>query len=319
MEPRPQRPQPKAPAQGTPIPPGVPQQQPMETGQFVQQQAYDPGVFMAPQRTEYDYSPLDLQPPSQRRKRQVIAAIIGALAVVAIGALIVAGWIALRDSDSSPTSPSGDRVSQVETKETEESSADAAATPAPTTVATTAVPTAPPTIPSTVAKVYDVSSIRSALPVVESMPGAFSEAGDLPQDLATVIEALGGTQDVETMLTTNGWQAAMARTFVSDDPANTGSTQIVVSVHAFKDATSAQAALPAYANILEGFGWTSIDGETFGDGSRTLVWADPNTGDDAITIYVVDGQLLYRVFAIGPAGTNSTPNAVYVVHQILGR
>jgi hypothetical protein len=28
--------------------------------------------------------------------------------------------------------------------------------------------------------------------------------------------------------------------------------------------------------------------------------------------------LLYRVFAIGPSGFDSTPNALYVVRQILG-
>jgi len=150
------------------------------------------------------------------------------------------------------------------------------------------------------------------------MPGPFTEGGDTPQDLAAVTEALGGTGEVETMLATNGWQAAMTRTFVSSDPATTGTTTINVSSHAFKDEASAKAALPQYATILEGYGWVPVEGEQLGDGSRTLVWTNPDTGEDAVTIYFVDGQLLYRVFAIGPSGFDSTPNAIHVVRQILG-
>ena len=134
-----------------------------------------------------------------------------------------------------------------------------------------------------------------------------------------MIDALGGGTAVENMLNQNGWQAAMARTYVSDDPASTGTTQIVVSVHAVKDDASAQAALPEFASILEGYGWTPVESTPLGDGSQILSWTDADTGDDAVTIYVVDGQLLYRVFAIGPAGFDSTPNAEYVVHQILGQ
>lgn len=326
MEPRPQRPRPQTPPHGAP--PSGGQTPPLagtDTTQFTPQYppGQDPAAFVAPPRMDYDYSPLDLQPPGQRRKRQVIAGVIGALVVLAVGALIVAGWMALRDDDDSVTNPPNNRVAELaatatETGEDKAAGVNVDGTPAaPVSIAAPTTNT-PPTATSPQAKVFDAGSIRTALPVVESMPGAFSEAGDLPQDLDTVVDALGGGAEVETMLTDNGWQAAMARTFVSDDPASTGTTSIVVSVHAFEDEASAQAALPAYSSILEGYGWTAVEAEQVGDGSKQLAWTDASTGEDAVTMYVVDGQLLYRVFAIGPSGFDSTSNTNYVINQILG-
>lgn len=329
MEPRPQKPRPQ---QGPAQPNGgqQPQQQigpdpAQSTQQYQPQPGFDPSAFSAPPRAEYDYSPLDLQPPGQRRKRQVIAGIIGALVVVAIGALIVAGWMALReDDDSVQPTPTNDRVAALESTPTEPADEQPAGDTTPAaddaapTATTAAEPTAPPATEAPAATVYDSESIRGTLPVVESMPGAFSEGGDSPQDQPTVVEALGGGPEVEAMLTENGWQAAMTRTYVSDDPATTGTTLINVSSHAFQDGPSALAALPEYTAILESYGWTVVEGEQYGDGSSTLIWTNPETGEDAVTIYVVEGQLLYRVYAAGPSGFDSTPNAVHVVRQIVG-
>lgn len=323
MEPRPQKPRPQP--NGAPQGPQPPAQQvgpdpAQQTQQFQPQPGYDPSAFVAPPRAEYDYSPLDLQPPGQRRKRQIIAGIIGALVVVAIGALIVAGWMALRDDDTdvNPT-PENNRVAELNSTPTE-AAATGNTTPAAAETSTTAAAPAPQPTATTAAAVtiYDATSIRTTLPVVESMPGTFTEGGDSPQDLNAVTEALGGSSEVQTMLADTGWQAAMTRSFTSSDPAATGTNRINVSSHAFKDEASAQVALPQYATILEGYGWEPIEGEQLGDGSRTLVFTDPATGEDAVTIYVVDGQLLYRVFAIGPSGFDSTPNAIHVVNQLLG-
>lgn len=279
---------------------------------------------MAPPRNEYDYSPLDLQPPGQRRKRQVIAGIIGALVVVAIGALIVAGWMALREDDDDVTPvDTNDRVAELTSTATEETDSDEGAvvsdeaTPDAEAAATEA-PTQPLPTPTPEATIYDANTIRTALPVVESMPGNFAEAGDSPQDLEYVTVNLGGGPEIEDLLATNGWQAAMARTFNSNDPASTGSTQIVVSVHAFKDEPAAQAMLEEFNTILQGYAWTPVEMEQMGDGSRMLVWTSPESGDEAVTIYVADGQLVYRVFVTGPPGFDSTPNAIYVVNQIVG-
>lgn len=329
MEPRPQRPRPQTPPPGT-APNGGQQQTPPigPDPQQYPQQGYppgqDPAAFVAPPRMEYDYSPLDLQPPGQRRKRQVIAGIIGALVVVAIGALIVAGWMALREDDD-PVDPNdtNDRVAELTSTATVESEENAAndnevagtpaADPASTEEATQPLPTPTPSV-----VIYDANTIRAELPVVESMPGTFEESGDLPQDLAGVTEALGGGPDVENLLATQGWQAGMSRTFTSLDPETTGSTLIVVSVHAFKDGPAAVAMLDQFDTILQGYAWTPVEMEQMGDGSRMLVWTDATTGEDAVTIYVVDGQLVYRVFVKGPSGFDSTPNAIHVVNQLLG-
>lgn len=333
MEPRPQRPRPKTPPSGSP--PNGGQQQGPPVGPDPSQQAphqgppeQDPAAFVSPPRMEYDYSPLDLQPPGQRRKRQVIAGVIGALVVVAIGALIVAGWMALREDDDTVGPDDNDRVAELTATETNDEAADgdnegntsegAAGTPAAEDEATQPPTEVPPTpTPETI--IYDENTIRAELPVVESMPGPFVEVGDLPQDLEGVTAALGGGPEVEDLLATNGWQAGMSRTYESTDTATTGSSQVVVSVHAFQDNASAQAMLPEFDSILASYGWTSVEMEQMGDGSAMLVWTSPETGDEAVTIYLVEDQLVYRIMVQGPPGYDSTENAVHVANQILGQ
>lgn len=333
MEPRPQRPRPQTPPSGTPPNGGQKQAPPIgpDPAQHAPHQGqpeHDPAAFVSPPRMDYDYSPLDLQPPGQRRKRQVIAGIIGALVVIAIGALIVAGWMALReDDDSVNPDDNNDRVAELTSAATDEAAADgdgetidegAAGTPAAGNEETQP-PTEVPPSPTPEATIYDANTIRAALPVVESMPGPFQEVGDTPQELASVTEALGGGPEVEGLLSTHGWQAGMARTYESTDPATTGSTRVVVSAHAFKDDAAAQAMLPEFDRILQSYGWTSVEMEPMGDGSAMLVFNDENTGEDAVTIYFVDGQIVYRVAVYGPAGFDSTPNAIHVVNQVLGQ
>lgn len=330
MEPRPQKPRPPA---GQPGAHPQPQQpttpvvgpDPSQVGQAAPPQGYDPAAFIAPPRNDYDYSPLDLQPPGQRRKRQIIAGIIGALVVIAVGALIVAGWMAMRDDDGdkdkiAPTPP--DRVAQLtSTPTTEPSNTDGSTgenTPA-ADVQKTPVPTAPPEPTQPAGRVFDSGSIRGVLPPVTSLPEGFTDGGDTPADLPTVAGQLTCTSDPTAMLEELGWQAAMTRSFSSSDPALTGTTVINVSAHAFKDAPSAEQAVQEYGDILECFGWTKSDGEPIGGATQYLTWTNPETGDSAVTIYFTDGQVLYRVFASGPADFDSTPNAVSVARRILGQ
>ena len=91
MEPRPQRPR---------APSGQPTQQPHPTQAFAPgeyPEGADPTAYIAPARTEYDYSPLDLAPPGQRRRRQLVAAAVGGLSVVLLGAIIFFSFLLLRD------------------------------------------------------------------------------------------------------------------------------------------------------------------------------------------------------------------------------
>lgn len=329
MEPRPQRPRPQNSPSGAP--PNGGQQPTSQIGPNPSQPAphqgqpgQDPAAFVSPPRMEYDYSPLDLQPPGQRRKRQVIAGIIGALVVVAIGALIVAGWMALREDDESAPPDDNNRVAELTSTATNEAETSgdgdtdtgASGTPAVENDATQPPTQVPPT-PTPTTTIYDENTIRAALPVVESMPGPFTVVGDTPQELDSVIEALGGGPEVESLLATNGWQAGMARTYDSTDAATTGSTRIVVSAHAFQDDAAAQAMLPEFDTILQSYGWASVPMDPMGDGSAMLTFTDEANGTDAVTIYLVKGQLVYRIAIYGPIGFDSTENAIYVAEQIL--
>lgn len=74
---------------------------------------YDPSGFVAPPRTEYDYSPLDLAPSGQRRRRQLVAAAIGGLSVLLLGAIIFFSYLLLRD-EKPPTENDDLLASQTE-------------------------------------------------------------------------------------------------------------------------------------------------------------------------------------------------------------
>lgn len=167
------------------------------------------------------------------------------------------------------------------------------------------------------AKAYDDTNIGTALPGSMHMPGSFSEAGDSIMSFTNVAEALGGGPEAESVLTEHGWQAAMARTFKSDDAAATGNSEIVVSVNAFQHTESARTMIPIYESTLQGYGWEPEPMDQMGDGSVALRWTNFDTGEQAVTVYLVSNQLVYRVFAIGPGGVDSMPNTLHVVNQIL--
>lgn len=63
---------------------------------------FEEQTYIAPPRTEYDYSPLDLAPPGQRRRRQFVAAAIGGLTVLLLVAVGVLAVLLFRDDDDDP-------------------------------------------------------------------------------------------------------------------------------------------------------------------------------------------------------------------------
>jgi hypothetical protein len=89
----------------------------------------DPATFIAPARTDYDYSPLDLAPPGQRRRRQFVAAAVGGLTVLLLGAIAIFGYLLLRDE------PVDDRESDLIAAQTEAAELRATAAAAETIVA----------------------------------------------------------------------------------------------------------------------------------------------------------------------------------------
>lgn len=334
MEPRPQKPrQPSGaqqPASGQPAP-GAPRQptapfQPIP-GQEVPAgfpEGHDPATVVAPPRTDYDYSPLDLAPPGQRRRRQLIAGAIGALSVVLIGALIVFGWMLLRED-----SPADDenRVAMATQQANDAAATEAAneasgeATPPPTPEPTEAAgptappPTAAPTNPPESSVATDVEGLTALMPDASILPAGFSAGTDSTLALEDVVVALGGSRIAEQNLADWGWTANVQRVFENPAPTASATSSITVSAHGFKDAASAAEALPFYSDVLAANGYYDVEAPAVGDNARMLR-QDQEDGGVLVALYVQDGPVLYRVGGYALGG-DPTADVESVTQQML--
>ncbi len=332
MEPRPQ--QPRHPAGGQPQsgqapagggqPPSQPPQEPEQQG-FPE--GYDPTTVVAPPRADYDYSPLDLAPPGQRRRRQLIAGAIGALSVLLIGALIVFGWMLLRE-DPDDSDDAQDRVAAVtQTPEANEAAggdADDAATPPPATEAPTeAAPTQPAATEPPVEEeapasdvATDEAGLTAILPDASTLPAGFDEGTDSTRTLEEVTNALGASRIAEQNLADWGWTANVERTF-TNPAAEPGATQtVIVSLHGFKDAPSAAEALPFFTDILINLGYYDVEAPPLGESQRMLR-QDQEDGTVWVTLYVQEGPVMYRYIGIAPGG-DPTQDVIDLATQMLG-
>jgi len=256
MEPRPQRPRSQigqAPSSPQQSPPPGPQRQ----GPNGYPDGDDPATFIAPSRTEYDYSPLDLAPPGQRRRRQFVAAAIGGFTVLLLGALAIFSFLILRDEQpdtdddviaaQTELAQSRSTIAAQETIVAQAASEQTvvagggttgpAGTPpgtAPAPGATEAAPTDPagaqaePTTPpdgapatddaADTSGALDPDQLTALLPDAAAAPAGLDDVSDDARDLAAVVEALGGTRTAETSLTTWGWTGNVERRFNASDP-----------------------------------------------------------------------------------------------------
>lgn len=331
MEPRPQKPrQPQGgrPAQpgGEGTPPSPPQQgyTPLP-GQEPQAypQGYDPGAFVAPPRTDYDYSPLDLAPPGQRRRRQVIAGAIGALAVVLLGALIVFGWMLLRGEDGGD---SGTNIAAVATESpaaNDVAGANTDATPTPETTPTEAPqrtqPLSPTPTPRPAGPAVDTSEagLTQLLPDPGIVPAGFDSGTDSSTDLAAVVALIGGNRQAEQNLADWGWTANVSRAFNNTAPSDGTTDALLASLHGFKDAPSAAAALTFYADYLASTGASDVDPPALGESARMLTSTDEN-GNVSVSLYVQQGPVLYRFWGVASAGGDPTQAVIDFATQTLG-
>lgn len=331
MEPRPQKP--RQPQGGRPAQPGdggTPPQPPQQgytplPGQEPQAypQGYDPGAFVAPPRTDYDYSPLDLAPPGQRRRRQVIAGVIGALAVVLLGALIVFGWMLLRGEDGGD---SGTNIAAVATESpaaNDVAGANTDATPTPETAPTEAAqptqPVSPTPTPQPAGPAVDTSEagLTQLLPDPALAPAGFDSGTDSSNDLAAVVAAIGGNRQAEQNLTDWGWTANVSRAFNNTAPTDGSTDALLASLHGFKDAPSAAAALTFYADYLASTGASDVDAPALGDSARMLTSTD-ETGNVSVSLYVQQGPVLYRFWGVASAGGDPTQAVIDFATQTLG-
>lgn len=330
MEPRPQKP--RQPQGGRPAQPGdggTPPQPPQQgytplPGQEPQAYPqYDPGAFVASPRTDYDYSPLDLAPPGQRRRRQVIAGVIGALAVVLLGALIVFGWMLLRGEDGGD---SGTNIAAVATESpaaNDVAGANTDATPTPETAPTEAAqptqPVSPTPTPQPAGPAVDTSEagLTQLLPDPALAPAGFDSGTDSSNDLAAVVAAIGGNRQAEQNLTDWGWTANVSRAFNNTAPTDGSTDALLASLHGFKDAPSAAAALTFYADYLASTGASDVDAPALGDSARMLTSTD-ETGNVSVSLYVQQGPVLYRFWGVASAGGDPTQAVIDFATQTLG-
>lgn len=335
MEPRPQRPR-NMPGHPGGHPGGQPAQPSTPSGGVPgAPEGVDPATFIAPSRTDYDYSPLDLAPSGQRRRRQFVAAAVGGLVVLLIATLAFLGFLLFRDDN--PT----DGDAQLAARQTEVAMREATLDAEQTAVAGSGdqtptaedaageTPTTPPggateTPPSDATQPADAPTepaeattaasgsgsgptseeLAALLPPESEAPAGLDTLVDNELDFDGVVEALGGSRPARANLEEWGWSGNAARQFNPSDPEAVdpeGLSVLTVSIHGFATSQAAAEALPFFSDILANNGYEEVDAPKVGDRARMLTIAQED-GSTEIALYVQAGQLLYRVTGVSAAG-----------------
>lgn len=339
MEPRPQstragQPQPtsRQPAAGGPPEEGGPYQQP------------DPTTMVAPPRTDYDYSPLDLAPPGQRRRRQLVAAALGGLLMLVLVAAIVFAFLALRDTGddengvdlafaqtqiaaatSDAAQSSTPTATEPPAEETQAAGDETDAEPTPTAGLDAAGESAAidPTQPAapTTGGGLGADQLMAMLPASEALPiTGLSSVEDSSLTEAEVVEALGGGRDAETKLSTWGWSGNATRQYIAPDPSildPTATTNITVSLHGFGNEGAAAEALTFYSDVLLNIGYQEVEVGEIGASNRMMTQPQED-GGTLVALYVQQGPILYRIGGYSPAG-DPTTNVVSVAQYLISQ
>ncbi len=369
MEPRPQRPRAQSGQQQQTRQQAAPPQGQQQGHPAEYPLGVDPTEFVAPPRTEYDYSPLDLAPPGQRRRRQLVAAAVGGLSVLLLGAIIFFAYLLLREDDpadesdnllAAQTQVANDAatvaanqtmVAQAAAEQTAQAGGgeegDTPTEEAPATEASGATEPAstgeetPPAAETSAAGADDASEadetpaapdlsgnasldeagLVELLPGQDQVPVDLSVVADSTRNEEQVVESLGGGRPAEASLDEWGWTGNAERSFENPDPASAdpaSTTYLSVSVHGFDSPESAEAALPFYAEILvaSGSGYAEIDAPDIGDSAQMFSVNDAN-GGTWITLYVQDGSVMYRIFAVSPGG-DPTEDVIAIANELVG-
>jgi hypothetical protein len=336
MEPRPQstrapQPQPtsRQPAAARP---------PEETGHYHQP---DPTMMVAPPRTDYDYSPLDLAPPGQRRRRQLVAAALGGLLMLVLVAAIVFAFLVLRDPGG------GDGESDLAAMQTSIAATDAAeraSTPAATEPAVDATEvagagdagqttaTASLGAAGEQAAVQPTQAAASAgggptseqlmamLPSQDIMPVGLDQIADSSLTKQDVLAALGGSREAETKLNDWGWSGNAQRSFTAAETAGLApdaTTDITVSLHGFASDQAAAEALTYYSDVLATSGFQEVEVGDIGATNRMLVQPQEDGGTN-VALYIQQGPVLYRIGGYSPGG-DPTTNVVNVAQAVISQ
>ena len=338
MEPRPQstragqsQPTSRHPAAGQPSEMGGPYQQP------------DPTTMVAPPRTDYDYSPLDLAPPGQRRRRQLVAAALGGLLMLVLVAAIVFAFLALRDTggDDGDTDLAALSTQAMQTAEAKHVGTPDATEPSAEETQATAGETASqpsataglagageqaavdPTAPAAQATGQGPTAdeLLAMLPASTELPiGGLDNVEDSSLTEEQVVEALGGGRDAETKLSSWGWSGNATRSYLAPDPSvldPSATTNITISLHGFGSDQAAAEALTFYSDVLINLGYQEIEVGTIGSTNRMMSQPQED-GGTLVALYVQQGPILYRIGGYSPAG-DPTTNVVNVAQFIISQ
>jgi hypothetical protein len=340
MEPRPQstraaqsQPTSRQPAAGAGRPPE-------ETAHYQQP---DPTMLVAPPRTDYDYSPLDLAPPGQRRRRQLVAAALGGLLMLVLVAAIVFAFLVLRDPGGDDGDADLAAIATRSIEATQTAIAQQASTPDATEPASdetqaageTGQPTATasldtagehaavePTRPAANAGGAGPTSeeLTAMLPGQDIMPVGLDSVSDSTLTLEDVVGALGGSREAETNLTNWGWSGNAQRSFTASDPAALSpdaTTDLTVSLHGFSNDQAAAEALTFYSDVLVNSGYQEVEVGDIGATNRMLLMPQED-GGTTVALYIQQGPVLYRIGGYSPGG-DPTTNVVNVATAVISQ
>lgn len=344
MEPRPQRPRPTS-AQGQSTQPhaGGPSSSSSPQGYS---EGADPTAFIAPPRTEYDYSPLDLAPPGQRRRRQLVAGVIGVFALVLIGAIAVFGYLLLRD-DSPNANPNvaatqtalAQQQASLEARQTEVANLAPQATGTPqgsagiatgtgtngeTTTRTEPTKTQSTTAPTQVSATTagpTIDQLKALLPDKGIMPVGLDTVEDTGLDEPGVVAALATNPGAQENLDKWGWSGNAGAKYSASDPGSldpSATTAISISIHGFGNDAYAADALTFYSDALvkAGGSWQEATAPSLG-GKARLLTQKLEDGTTNVALYVQKGNALYRIGGSSPGG-DPTDSVLQVATQMLG-
>ncbi len=344
MEPRPTSPRS---SQGQPAGAGHPSE---ETRVYSPQS--DPATSAAPQRSDYDYSPLDLAPPGQRRRRQLVAALIGVVVVLLLIGAAAFAIVALTGDDDGDedvallqaqiatmeageigtpdiTEEAGDEVAVAESSGEQAAGEGEASAPTeeadevvvadPSGEQAGAQPTEPPA-QEAVAGGPSQADLEAMLPDPSAVPQGLDVVENTTRTQQEVLAALGNNREAETNLANWGWTANVERTFTASDPAALppdATTNLTASLHGFATDQAAAEALTFSSDILLGLGYEEVEVGDIGATNRMLAQPQED-GGTTVALYVQQGPVLYRIGGYSPGG-DPTTNVINVAQAMLSQ
>ncbi len=136
--------------------------------------------------------------------------------------------------------------------------------------------------------------------------GAVAESLDL---------STGVVGEAQPLLAEWGWEENVFREFTPVEETADGTNFLSVSVHRFRDADAADAALAYFSDaVLVSGGAEDVEVEPLGDEVRALQSSEG--GVTNLILYVRSGPFLFRIGSSSPAG-DPTADAVALAQSIL--